>query len=734
VSNASGADLAAEQAYVTTLYERLDALRERASGHLSTILHNAGGTPQARTQREWTAHFYQKQIQALNAVENGLCFGRLEFGDGARRYVGRIGLSAEKIDPDTDEPLLVDWRARAARPFYVATAASPDGVRVRRHLRTDDRRVLDVDDEVLDLADPQGHPHDALNSEAALLAALNATRTGHMQDIVRTIQAEQDTVIRAPIDGVLVVQGGPGTGKTAVALHRAAYLMYTHRDTLTKRGVLIVGPNPAFLSYISHVLPSLAETGVLLATLGDLFPGTPAHDAEPAEVAELKGRPVMVEILAAAVADRQRLPETPVPLKIDGETLLLHPHTIADARAAARATGRPHNLARPTFENAIVDALTQAQVDRLGADPLGGEENLMAADDITDLRKELASSPEVLGTVDWLWPVLRPQQLVAGLFATEHRLAAAAPMLSPADRALLARRPGPWTPADVPLLDEAAELLGTHRVGAIARADRQRLAEISYAQGVLDIYAGSASQDADIDEESEFLSAGDVIDAASLAQRQEDIDYRTAAERAAADRTWAFGHVIVDEAQELSPMAWRLLMRRSPNRSMTLVGDIAQTGALGGAASWQSLLGEYVAERWNRTELTVGYRTPAEVMAVAAAVLAEISPDLRPPRSVRNTGTAPWADTVDLAGVADLVARWQDAHPGQLGVIAPAGRLAELGHLGTVRTVAQCKGLEFDSVIVVDPAGILAESPRGRNDLYVALTRATQRLAVLQLG
>ena len=299
-----------EQSYVSMLYSRLDDLREQAATSLAASLKEdaVGATMQARSERDAIAGRYSDQVARYSAVEGGLCFGRLDYDDGQRSYVGRIGLFDDAGDY---EPLLLDWRAPAARPFYLATAASPEGVKRRRHIRTRGRTVVSLDDEVLDVAAARaaGLTHDELTGESALLGALTATRTGRMQDIVATIQAEQDRIIRSDPSGVLVVQGGPGTGKTAVALHRAAYLLYTYRQQLETRGVLIVGPNATFLRYISQVLPSLAETGVLLCTLGDLYPGVRARRYEPAATAALKGRTEMADVLAAAVEAYQKVPE-----------------------------------------------------------------------------------------------------------------------------------------------------------------------------------------------------------------------------------------------------------------------------------------------------------------------------------------------------------------------------------------------------------------------------------------
>ncbi|MGA5308397.1 HelD family protein [Micromonospora taraxaci] len=746
-------EIGREQEYVSMLYDRLDGLREQAADRLTAELRNTGGTLQDRSQRDSSVAMYADQVEQFSAVENGLCFGRLDGDDDSRHYIGRIGIFDTSGDYD---PLLMDWRAPAARPFYLATAANPQGVRRRRHLRTRQRKVTGINDEVLDIDTASPGGHEELTGEASLLAALNAGRTGRMRDIVETIQAEQDEIIRAELPGVMVVQGGPGTGKTAVALHRAAYLLYTHRRELSSRGVLLVGPNATFLRYISQVLPTLAETGVLLRTQGDLFPGVSAQRAEPAETAALKGRAVLAEVLALAVRDRQWVPDEPLEIEVERETLTLDPETVRTARDRVRRTDRPHNLARALFDVEIVHALAEQVAERIGADPLGGD-NLLDEADRAEIRRELREESEIQAALDQLWPVLTPQRLLADLYADPDRIAAAAPMLTDDERALLRREPGGWTPADVPLLDEAAELLGEDERAAAARRDRIRMMEREYAEGVLEIARGSRSIDVEDEAEGgEILGVTDLIDADRLLERQEEADRLTTAQRAAADRTWAFGHVIVDEAQELSPMAWRLLMRRCPSRSMTIVGDVAQTGALSGTPSWADALAPYVAQRWRLTELTVSYRTPAEIMAVAADVLAEIDPALRPPRSVRESGVPPWDRTVpDEQLAAELVAEaTREAAgltDGRLGVLVPAGRVGELGSAVTaalpeaavgehpelesrvvVLTVAQAKGLEFDSVLVVDPDRMVAESPRGRSDLYVALTRATQRLGVLR--
>jgi DNA helicase IV len=767
----SNAELDREQSYISVLYGRLDVLRERAGRRMAGVLRQAGGTHQARVERETFSAMYRQQLAQFDAAENGLCFGRLEFNDGELRYVGRLGIHA---DTDDYEQLLMDWRADAARPFYLATAASPGDVRVRRHIKSKGRTVVGIDDEVLDLEAADPTRHEGLTGESALLAALNSGRTGSMSDIVETIQAEQDVIIRAPMAGALVVQGGPGTGKTAVALHRAAYLLYTYRRQLEKRGVLVVGPNATFLRYIGQVLPSLGETSVLLSTIGDLFPGVSATAAESAQTAAIKGRIGMARVIAAAIRDRQHVPDEPLEIKADVASirlataagreeaapavgagagrLRLTPRTISQARERARRSRRPHNQARSVFAREIVNALTRQLTARIGTDVRTGE-MLMDQQDMQDLRRELRADPAVRAAIARLWPVLSPQQLVSDLLTDPARLAAAAPRMPAAERELLLREDGAaWTPADVPLLDEAADLLGEDDRGARAAAARRRRQEEAYAQGVLDIM----SRDEDDDEE--ILMGADLVDASRLAARYEDEQHLTAAERAAVDRTWVFGHVIVDEAQELSQLAWRMLMRRCPARSLTIVGDVAQTGDLGGLPSWSEALEPYLGDRWRLAPLTVNYRTPAEIMAVAADVLAAIDPALELPRSVRQSGRQPWQLQAEPAELTTTVAQAAvrlaaEAGDGKLAVIVPAALADGVGAavraalpgtaLGAdpdltspvvVLTVRQAKGLEFDCVLIADPAAILAESPRGLNDLYVALTRATQQVGVVHPG
>ncbi|MCH6159928.1 HelD family protein [Streptomyces marispadix] len=724
-----------EQQFVTGLYARLDQLRQQAEESVRGALAQVGNNFQAKLERDVLVAEQSGLLGAINSEESGLCFGRLDFRDGRTHHIGRIGI---RMDDSSRTPLVIDWRAEVARPFYLATGHSPMGLRRRRHITTEGRTVTALHDELMDLEDPTRTGHEGADADEVLLAALDAARTGRMHDIVRTIQAEQDRIIRAPHRGVLVVEGGPGTGKTAVALHRAAYLLYEHRELLARRAVLIVGPNPAFLSYIGDVLPSLGETGVLTATMGELFPGVRATGFDSPAAAEVKGRAEMAGVLAKALRDRQAVPEWATDIDHEGYgTLQLERAMAEDARWRARESGLPHNLARPVFAFHVIDALTAQLVERIGADPFGGP-NLLGPDDIAQLGKEIATSREVHAAIDELWPQLTPEQFVADFLEEPVHL-------DDESAALIRRQGGPWTQADVPLLDEAAELLGEDDSAARAAAEAERQERIAYAQGVLELSEGSETFEFE-DEESEVLAAHDIIDAERMAERHEEADHRTAAERAAADRTWAFGHIVVDEAQELSAMAWRLLMRRIPTRSMTLVGDPAQTAESAGLGSWESILEPYAGDRWEHVRLGVNYRTPAEIMEVAAGFLRAHAPSYVPPESVRSTGVRPWALRVAPGGLAAAVAREAGSargSGGRVAVVAPAAlhasllaELPEAGHgpaLDLTRDVVlldprQAKGLEFDTVLVVEPADY------GVSDLYVALTRATQRLGVLHTG
>ncbi|HZR53155.1 MAG TPA: 3'-5' exonuclease [Streptosporangiaceae bacterium] len=717
------------------LYGLLDSARKRTRIAL-TETHASGGpggTFQARVEREVTAGEQARRLAQLEAVEHGLCFGRTDTErEQGTLYIGRIGLR-----DDEHEPRLIDWRAPAARPFYSATPKDPHGLVRRRHIYTRNRTVTAVDDEVFDLDAMTDEDKRNLSGEAMLIASINQARTGRMSDVVATIQAEQDRVIRAALQGVMVVQGGPGTGKTVAALHRAAYLLYTHRRTLERRGVLVIGPNPVFLRYISQVLPSLGETDVVLTSVAELYPGEKAAPDDDPAAAAIKGDPRMVNVIRQAVKNAQRVPDGDLTVTVDGVTFTVARDVVLRARDRARGMRKPHNVARKLFVTDLLGALARAEAKALDR-PLDSE-------DIPYARARLWDEPPVRAALDGLWPLLTPQRLVAALLAEEGALRAAAPSLTTAERRALLRPQAPdrWTVADVPLLDEARLLLGAddseekrHR----RAEERERRLEEKYAREVLQM-TGLAGQG--------------FVDARTLADWNRDPGQQlTTAERAWADPSWAYGHVIVDEAQELSPMAWRMVMRKIPTRSLTVVGDVAQRGSAAGARSWAQVLDPYVKGRWHQELLTVNYRTPAEIMAVAADVLAEVAPDEQAPESVRAEGVPPRAVQVPSvpSAVAGVVAGElaELGGAGRLAVIAPAALLPALAaelpaavagdhpdvldSQVALLTVGQSKGLEFDRVVLADPAGIVAQSPAGGHDLYVAITRATRRLTVVYEG
>ncbi|HEY4096228.1 MAG TPA: ATP-binding domain-containing protein, partial [Baekduia sp.] len=491
----------------------------------------------------------------------------------------------------------------------------------------------------------------------------------------------------------------------------------------------------------SQVLPSLGETDVVLHTLGDLFPGVHATDTrDPAAV--VKGDQRMVRVMQQAVRDRQRVPRGDIVVDADGVGIPLRRAAILRARDRARATRRPHNVARKLFVTDLLNELARAEARTLDR-PFDDE-------DLPFARDRLWAEAGVVSALDGLWPLLTPERLLADLLGSPQAIrSAAGSLLDHSERNRLTRsgHPARWTVADVPLLDEAAELLGVDdsaQKAARRELERAQRLEAKYAAEVLDITG---------------IADLGMVDAETLAAWNRDNGPAlSTAERAEADRSWAYGHVIIDEAQELSPMAWRMVLRRNPARSMTVVGDVAQTGSPAGATSWRDMLSPLVGSRWREERLTVNYRTPSEIMVVAADVLASVSPDERPPDSVRSEGVGPAAVHVATSGLVGGVTARARAElaglggpdGGRLAIIAPDALLPALAAAvpeavpgdkpesldaaAALLTVSQAKGLEFDRVIVADPSGLLSQSENGGHDLYVAITRATHRLTVIYDG
>ncbi|MET0234497.1 MAG: helicase, partial [Kibdelosporangium sp.] len=505
-----------------------------------------------------------------------------------------------------------------------------------------------------------------------------------------------------------------------VALHRVAYLMYTQRERMERHGVLVVGPNPAFLNHISRVLPSLGESDVVFMTTGDLVPGLHVTADDTPEAARLKGSLKILDVLAAAVAHRQRLPVEPVPINLADITVRIDPEAAEWARDEARASGLPHNEARAVFTEIITYVLTERAIARIGRGWLTRSDRDAWEQMRRDLLKELAVDDKFAAVLDELWPILTPETLLAPLYTSPERLRAAG-----ASQALLRADGTAWTVSDVPLLDELVDLLGRDK-SVDRAAEQERKVALQHAAGVLDGLVGRE----DSMDDDDHLFATDLLFAEDLAERFVEQDTRDLVERATSDRDWTYRHIVVDEAQELSEMDWRVLMRHCPGRSFTVVGDLAQRRSEAGATSWDTMLEPYVPGRWVYRSLTVNYRTPAEIMGIAAALLAEFAPGVKPPESVRASGVQPWSRQVTEdelpAAIAEFV-RDEAGREGTSVVIGPPGVP------GTV-PASETKGLEFDAVLVVEPERIIADGPRGAAELYVALTRATQRLGVLHQG
>jgi DNA helicase IV len=648
-------DVDAEQAYLDEAYRCLAAMRDRTA-RTTGIAEGAAQAVDSAIAQQHLAH----RLGTLDVDVPGLSFGRLDGEDAARWYVGR-----RHVEDARGDPVAVDWRADVAVPFYRATAVDPLGLRRRRRFMMTGRRLDDLFDEVFDDPDSVDAAHHG-GIPDPLLAELERERTGEMRDIVATIAAEQDEVIRAPLDTCLVVQGGPGTGKTAVGLHRAAFLLYEHRRQLDAAGVLVVGPNPIFLRYIAQVLPSLGETAVRQTTLERLLAGTAyrRRGRDGDHTARLKGDARLVRVLAHAVTSSVQPPEERIEGVTTWGTVRLDPDAVFDAVADIHGRGVPHNVGRAALRTRLVRLARQELVARRGEELA----SLEAVD--ASLRGDRGWQR----ALDRIWPPLSASALVRRMLTNRNALRAAATGLLDADeQALLLRPPTgrmsdePWTLDDLALLDEADALL-----------------------------AGPPR---------------------------------------------AYGHVVVDEAQDLSAMGFRALARRSPDSSMTVLGDLAQATAPAAQSSWDDVIDHLGGPATaHRADLDLGYRVPAAIIDVANGLLAEAAPGVTPCRSVRLDGHPPRFVAVEASagaeGLHDAITAAAAGLTGRytsVAVIAvpelapPAHRLPR----ATVLAPADAKGLEFDAVVVAEPAAIAGGTPQGLRLLYVALTRAVQELVVV---
>ena len=765
-------ELDTEQGYVDAAYARLASMRaaaERVRAAYADV--RQGGTHQARLERDIAWDVTQRRLADLDIGDSPLVFGRLDMEDADRWYIGRLA-----VEDEQHTPLVVDWRAPVAEPFYRATAVAPMGVVRRRHLITKKgREVTGLDDEVFD---QQAISEAGLEvaGEGALLAALERDRTGRMSDIVATIQAEQDQAIRADIAGALVVAGGPGTGKTAVALHRAAYLLYTHRRRLASSGVLLIGPSAVFLRYLEQVLPSLGEQDVQLSTLGGLKPRIRATHTDAPALAALKGDARMAAVIEHAVADRERPLARELVLVIDGLRVRLTRGDTARVVDGVRKRRGAHNERRPQVVRRVVDMLVARYKDalvrsyrerRIDAPSAGADASNVTSifdrDTSTDatvagalargeappegweseLRARLRSRPEVRECLDRMWPVLSGAELINDLFGFSALVrSAAGDVLPESVQTLLHRRRArditavAWSDSDIALVDEADALLGPVEA-ARPRRRRRRTSEdaLDTANRVI-----------------EDLGLHGFTDAASLAGRYGE---SSTGDGEAPSEPRTYGHVLVDEAQDLTAMQWRMLARRVPSGSMTLVGDPGQASRPGAVASWDGVLALLPTHNPPQfVTLSVNYRTPAEVMQVAARLLAVAAPTVEPSQSVRSTGEQPQFVATEPGTLLDRaveVVRAARARTGTLAVIAPtdlhATLEAALRDLGAVASAAEAldapvaileatdaKGLEFDHVIVVEPSRLVTLDRAGLRLLYVTITRTTKSLTIVHTG
>jgi DNA helicase IV len=688
-----------EQSVVDRIYARLQAAAESAralaaDGHARARLGNESGL----VERDAIVFQAAKRLASLDAAHEGLVFGRLDTREGEARYIGRLGLR----DADR-EVLLIDWRAPAASVFYQATAQDPLGVVRRRVLQSVSDRVIGVQD---DLLDAEHAPDDmVIVGEGALIAALSRSRDATMHSIVATIQKEQDDAIRAPQKGVTTIAGGPGTGKTVVALHRAAYLLYTDRRRFESGGVLVVGPNPVFMAYIERVLPSLGETSVSLRALGEVVDGVVASRHDLASVAAIKGSARMRTVLARTA--RGVVPGAPTSFRIfyRDDVLSLTARQLRGIRRHLLRSGQRRNQVARRVPDELIDALW-AQV--------SGDRALERGKD--EFARAMYGSRQFTDFADAWWPVVDAVDVLGWLADRERLERDAGDLLAPHEIDELVEALGgadDFSVEDVPLLDELRYLLG------------EAPAEEREGDPLEDLHDDLVPELSTVDERS-FGDNGDGRNR-PVASIEDD----------------SYAHVLIDEAQDLSPMQWRMVGRRGRYASWTVVGDAAQSSwpyPEEAAVARSDALGE---KDQNHFRLTTNYRNSAEIFALAADLARASIPGADLPNAVRRTGAEPRVLDVEPAerarAVRDAAVRLIEQVEGTIAVVTPVGRRAEaeswLAGLGggrvSVLEALDTKGLEFDGIVVVEPDEIVSESPAGIHTLYVVLTRATQQLDVV---
>jgi hypothetical protein len=676
---------------IADLSDRLDAERRAP-----------GGTGQEAMDRDLEVHRLTARLRTLRRYSLDLCLGRVVGDDGSDPlYIGRLGLNDR-----SGRRLLVDWRSPAAEPFFGATHANPMGLASRRRYRWTRGRITDYWDEVFTAEGLVGHA--ALDDQSAFIASLGGSRSGRMRDVLGTIQADQDAIIRAGSRGTLVVDGGPGTGKTVVALHRAAYLLYADpRLGEGRGGVLFVGPHQPDLAYVADVLPSLGEEGVQTCTLRDLLPeGATAPDEPDPEVARLKSTAAMVTAVEPAVRLYEEPPTEGMEVRTPWGDVWLSPHDWIEAFESLEP-GVPHNEGR----DQVWEELLTILVDKHETDPDDSD----VSEDL--VRRALAHDDELVDAFGRAWPLIDPTDLVGDLWSVPAYLRRCAPWLDPDEVRLLQRRePQAWTSADLPLLDAARQRLGDpeasrrrRRQRAAAAAEREEMSRV-----VDDLVA---SDDSDMQVMS-MLRVHDLqnalVDDGSLRHHDPDL------------LAGPFAHIVVDEAQELTDAEWQMLLLRCPSRSFTVVGDRAQARH-GFAESWQERLERIGLDRVDLATLTINYRTPEEVMAQAEPVIRAVLPDANVPTSVRSSGIpVVHGSRSDLDRILDT---WLAEHHEGTACVIGDPTFRATSRVWSLSPELS-KGLEFDLVVLIDPE-TFGRGIEGAVDHYVAMTRATQQLVIL---
>ncbi|WP_330473294.1 RNA polymerase recycling motor ATPase HelR [Terrabacter sp. C0L_2] len=684
---------------VTELSERLDAARRAP-----------GGSGQAALDRDQEIHRLTARLRTLRRFGLDLCLGHmLPENDSQPVYVGRIGLTDR-----TGRRLLVDWRSPAAEPFFGATHADPMGLVSRRRYRWTRGRVSDYWDEVFSAEGLEGRA--ALDDESAFVASLGASRSPRMRDVLATIQADQDAIIRAGSRGALVVDGGPGTGKTVVALHRTAYLLYSDPRLGHRRGgVLFVGPHEPYLAYVSDVLPSLGEEGVRTCTVRDLVPeGATAPAESDPEVARLKASTELVDAIEPAVALYEEPPSRGMEVTTPWAEVWLSPADWQEAFAAG--LNLPHNEARDDVWEALLAILLERHdlEARLDDDCLDIELEATPA----MVRRSLEQNRELRTAFERSWPLLDAEDVVGDLWTVPAYLRRCAPGLEVADvRRLQRAEPTAWTRSDLPLLDAARLRLGDREAARRrSRQDAERTAEREERAKVVEHLIASDDSDMHI---MSMLRGEDLRGAL-------DDDGGDTEDPGADPLAGPFAHIVVDEAQELTDAEWRMLLNRCPSRSLTIVGDRAQARH-GFTETWQERLGRIGLDRVALASLSINYRTPAEVMAEAEPVIREALPDANVPTSVRESGVpVQHGATTELASVLQA---WLEAHSDGTACVIGDPTFEETARVRSLTPVL-AKGLEFDLVVLVRPESF-GDGIEGAVDRYVAMTRATQQLVVL---